>query len=107
MPCYTKVQTQLLDIASIEAAAGKLGITVRKYNENFLRLSTSEGEIELTRDRNTDKFTGQNGYGKYEAILQQLVPAYAKIQLQKFARAKGYTISQGNDASEYILSKYE
>ncbi len=107
MPCYSKVQTQLLDIASIEAAAAKLGITVRKNNENFLRLSTAEGEIELTRDRNTDKFTGQNGYGKYEAILQQLIPVYARVQLQKFAKAKGYTISQGNDASEYVLTKYD
>ncbi len=107
MPCYTKVQTQLLDIASIEAAASKLGISLKRYSDNFLRLSTAEGEIELSRDRNTDKFTGQSGYGNYEQILQQLIPAYARVQLQKFAKARGYTISQVNDATEFVLSKYE
>ena len=103
MPCNTKIQTALLDVSSIEAAASQLGIKVTKHTANSLTLTRGYEEVTLFRRNDTEKFQAQGD----TTILNELIPVYAKKQLVKFAKSKGYTISQGNSADEYVLTKYE
>ncbi len=103
MPCYTKVQTLLLDISSIEAAADQLGITVVKHSATYLTLKRGSQMMELTRENDKAKFQATGA----TEMLDELLPTYAKKQLVKFAKSKGYTVSQGGDASEFVLTKYE
>ena len=38
--------------------------------------------------------------------MQDLLPAYAKERAKQFAKSKGYTLSAGSKAGEYVLTKY-
>ncbi len=103
MPCYSKIQTALLDVSSIEAAATQLGIKVVKHTANSLTLTRGYEEVTLFRRNAEEKFQAQGD----TTLLSDFVPVYAKKQLVKFAKSKGYTVSQGSDQTEYILTKYE
>ncbi len=103
MPCYSKIQTVLLDVSSIEAAATQLGMKVQKHAPNSLTVTRGYESVTLFRTKSEDRFQAQGD----TSLLTDLVPVYAKKQLVKFAKSKGYTISQGSDATEYILTKYE
>ncbi len=107
MPCYSTIQTVLIDAKSIEEAASKIGATVKKYSENILAIQHNGSSIHLRRECGEGKFQGSDMCGDYISLLNDLIPAYAKLQLKKFATAKGYTISQGQDQNEYVLTKYE
>ncbi len=107
MPCYTKVQTNLIDTPTIEAAAAKLGINVRKINENTLVLSRNGSTVTLSRANNEMKFDAENGTGDYRSLLADLTPTYAQKMLVKFAKSKGYTVVAGAQPGEYQLVKYE
>ncbi len=103
MPCYSKIQTALLDVSSIEAAATQLGMKVAKHTPNSLTVSRGYEAVTLFRTKSEDRFQAQGD----TSLLTDLIPVYAKKQLVKFAKSKGYTISQGSDSTEYILTKYE
>ncbi len=103
MPCFSKIQTKLLDVASIEAAASQLGITVKKINANNIVLTKGYDTVTLSRLNEKEQFSAQGD----TSLLDEMIPAYAKKQLVKFAKSKGYTVSQGNTGGEFVLTKYE
>ncbi len=103
MPCYSKIQTKLLDVASIEAAASQLGITVKKINVNNIVLTKGYETVTLSRLTEKEQFSAQGD----TSLLDELIPVYARKQLVKFAKSRGYTVSQGNTSSEFVLTKYE
>ena len=110
MPCYSTIQTQMIDLQTIERAANALGMKVSRVNENKLTLTSKSGRASLTlsRNRKEDKFT-YNPYlngteGDYEAeILTPLVQGYAKETLKAWGRKNGYTLAMGKKPGEYEL----
>lgn len=106
MPCYSTIQTELKDLNSIMDAARKLGYAVNKINDNAVTVSNPRGSITLVRNDVKDKFRSSSKSGDYETILDELIPAYAVVQLKRFAKANGYTISQGDTAQDFNLVKF-
>lgn len=106
MPCYSSIETELKDIASIVEAAKKLDFATRKISENAIEITSKHGRITLVRDDAKGKFRSSTKSGDYETILDELIPVYAKVQLVKFAKANGYTISQGDTPQDFNLVRY-
>lgn len=105
MPCNSKIQTVLIDIAVIEAAAKVLGITVTKRTVNSYTLKRGNEQVGIERTREGEKFS-TTAYSGETTLLKELVPAYAKERVKAFAKSKGYTLSAGSKAGEYVLTKY-
>lgn len=109
MPCFTKIQTLLIDLATLEAAAKVLGITVTKRTANSYTLKRGNEQVGIERIREGEKFyvaamSGTNNFQK--EILEPLTTGYAKERVKQFAKTKGYTVAAGTKAGEYILTKY-
>ena len=105
MPCYSTIQTLLIDLAAIEAAAKALGITVTRRTENSYTLKRGSEQIGIERPRAGEKFQ-TSAYSAEGKLMQDLLPAYAKERAKQFAKSKGYTLSAGSKAGEYVLTKY-
>lgn len=109
MPCYSKVTTLLIDLTAIEEATKSLGITVQKHSHNRITLSKGNEQITLSRNVGEKKFSTvpYSGSASWDTeILQPLIPAYAKVQVKKFAAKRGYTLSVGSQPGEYVLNSY-
>ena len=105
MPCYSKIQTVLLDLKVIEAASATLGISVIKRTANSYTLRRGREQVTIERTREGERFT--TSYASSEGdLLKSLVPAYAKERVKQFARSKGYTVAAGSKPGKFILSKY-
>lgn len=107
MPCYSTIQTNMLDLQTLERAASALGMKVNRVNENQVTLANGRASLALSRNRKDDKFT-YNPYlsakGNYEAeILTPLVQGYAKETLKAWGRKNGYTLAMGKKPGEYEL----
>jgi hypothetical protein len=109
MPCYTKIQTLLIDLKIIEQAAGTLGITVTKRTANSYTLKRGDEQVTIERTQEGEKFytSVYSGSNNFESqIIQPLTLAYAKERVKQFAKGKGYTVSAGSKPNTYVLSKY-
>jgi len=109
MPCYTRVQTLLIDLKIIEQAASALGMTVTKRTANSYTLRKGNEYVTLERTKEGEKFytstySGSDGF--LENIIQPLTLAYAKERVKQFAKSKGYTVSAGSKPNAYVLTKY-
>lgn len=103
MPCYSQIETVLIDIATIEKAAALLGITVSRRNANSYVLQKGSERIIIDRTGEGEKFytsASQNG------IIKPLSQAYAKEMIKAFAKKKGYVVSAGSKPGEIILTQY-
>lgn len=105
MPCNSKIQTVLIDIAVIEAAAKALGITITKRTANSYTLKRGNEQVGIERPREGEKFTTAL-YSGETSLLKELVTAYAKERVKQFAKSKGYTLSAGSKSGEFVLTKY-
>lgn len=109
MPCYSKIQTVLIDIKSVEDAAKSLGIEVVRRSNNLYTLKHGNQSINIRRTGEGEKFetVAYTGTGRYvEDILQPLTLTYAKERMKQFARKTGYTVSADSKPNAYILTKY-
>ena len=109
MPCFTKIQTLLIDLAIIEQTAAALGITVTKRTANSFTLRKGDQHLNIERTREGEKFyvapySASNGFEA--GILQPLTQGYAKERVKQFAKSKGYTVSAGSKPNTYVLTKY-
>lgn len=109
MPCYSKVQTVLIDISSIEEAAKTIGMTVTKDTANKYTLRRGNDYISIERTREGEKFStvamsGSNGY--MENIVKPLTVAYARERVKKYYRSKGYTVAAGSKPNQLTFTKY-
>ena len=114
MPCYSSIQTDLIDIATIEKVAPGLGITVTRRNSNRYILGKTDArgrtEVEIRREKEGEKFSTVPGtqYGNIEDdLITPLTQAYAKDKIKTFAAKRGYTVSAGNKPGEYVLTSYK
>jgi hypothetical protein len=109
MPCYSNIQTVLLEMKSIEAAAALLGIKIEKRTANAYTLRKGNEYITIQRSADGQKFETKaySGSGKWDTeIMQPLVKAYAKEQIKVFAKKSGYTLSAGSQPDTYVLTSF-
>jgi len=105
MPCYSTIQTVLLDLVAIEAAAKSLGISVTRHTPNSYTLRKGNESVTITRTREGEKFTTSYASGE-TSLLKSIIPAYAKERVKQFARSKGYVVSATGKPGQYALTKY-
>lgn len=55
--------------------------------------------------REGEKFQ-TSAYSGETSLFKELIPAYAKERVKQFAKTKGYTLSAGTKAGDFILTKY-
>jgi hypothetical protein len=105
MPCYSKIQTILIDLTTIEAAVKSLGIQITKRTPNLFILKRGDEQVEISRTREGERFTTSYASSEGE-LMKTIVPAYAKERVKQFARSKGYTVSAGTKPGQFVLTKY-
>lgn len=107
MPCYSSVQTVILDTESLKKACLTLDIGLERHTDNRYTLRKAGEFITIERSQPGSKFqtvaySGSTGFDT--AIINPLVQEYAKVQLKKFAQKKGYVVSPGKATGEYVLT---
>jgi hypothetical protein len=110
MPCYSNIQTVLIDLDVVKSVAESMGISVIMKRPNRYTLKTGREHIDIERTEagqkfNTVAFSGSDNWEN--EILQPLVMGYAKAQLKAFAKKSGYTLSAGSKSGEYIFTSYK
>jgi hypothetical protein len=108
MPCYSAIQTNMIEIKSIMAAAQALGITITKVNENRYTLRKDHYTyIDIERSRPGAKFNtvAYSGSGDFAGeIISPLLPVYAKEQIKVWSKKNGYLLSPDKNPNEYVLT---
>lgn len=109
MPCFSKIQTLLIDLATIESAAKSLGIEALKRTSNSYTLKKGNIQVGIERTREGEKFfiPAFSGSGDFQnEIMQPLTQEYGKERMKYWAKKRGYTVSTGSKPNQYVLSKY-
>jgi len=109
MPCYSNIQTVLLDLKTIESAAAALGMTVTKKTANYYMISKGHEHIDIQRSADGQKFetVAYTGSAYWpQQVLEPLVMQYAKERTKALMKAKGYMVSQGQNANELVFTSY-
>lgn len=109
MPCFTKIQTKLILLATIQAAAEKLGITVERRNANSYTLRNGREVITIERNAEGESFSirpmsGSNNW--QESIIKPLTVEYTKETVKAYYKSKGYTASAGQKPNQVVFTKY-
>ena len=106
MPCNSKIQTVLLDLATIEAAANALGIQVIKHTPNSYTLKSKTESVTIERLPGRRKFT-TTYFSAQGDLLKTLVPEYAKQRIKAWGKSKGYTLAtDSTNPRKFVLTKY-
>ena len=109
MPCYSRIETILIDLKTIEAAAQTLGIQVIRRTNNSFTLKRGNEHIGIERLREGEKFYASplSGTSNYtEQILKPLTQAYAKERVKAYYKGKGYTVAAGSKPNSLVFTKY-
>jgi len=109
MPCFTKIQTKLILLATIKAAAEKLGISVERRNANSYTLLKGNEFITIERTAEGEPFFVKpfSGTSSWNAeILKPLTVEYTKETVKAYYKSKGYTTSAGQKPNQLIFTKY-
>lgn len=109
MPCFTRIKTKLILLATIQAAAEKLGISVERRNANLYTLRNGREYITIERTAEGEAFTirpmsGTNNW--QETIINPLTVEYTKETVKAYYKSKGYTTSAGQKPNQLIFTKY-
>ena len=108
MPCYSNIQTVLIDLKTIEASAQALGMTVTKKTANRYTLSKGREYIDIQRGADgkfeTVAYSG-SAYWPRE-VMDPLVIQYAKDRTKALLKSKGYVPSQGQNTNELVFTSY-
>jgi len=108
MPCYSAIQTNLIEVKSILAAAQALGFQVTKVNENRYTIRKDRYTyVDIQREKPGAKFSTvtYSGSGDFpQDIIQPLLPIYAKEQLKVWGKKNGYLLSPDKNAGEFVLT---
>lgn len=108
MPCYSKIETVLIDLKAIEQAAKETGITVERIG-NRIRLSKGLEHLSLERTQENDRFhvVPYSGSDNWPTeITDPLSSAYAKTMIKTWAQKNNYQFSAGKGQGEYVLTQY-
>lgn len=109
MPCFTRIKTKLILLATIQAAAEKLGITVERRNANSYTLRNGREVITIERNAEGEAFSirpmsGSNNW--QESIIKPLTVEYTKETVKAYYKSKGYTASAGQKPNQVVFTKY-
>lgn len=110
MPCYSNIQTVMLDIATIEKVAAELGVKVEKKTANSYVLRKDGEYIAIEREAADKPFYTRrySGSGSWDtAIIEPLLLAYAKDKIKKVMKAKGYAVAAGSKPNELLFTSYK
>ena len=109
MPCFTRIETKLIVLATIMAAAEKLGIKVERRNANTYTLSKGKEVITIGRDAEGEPFFVRpySGTNEWKAeIIKPLTVEYTKETVRKYYKGQGYTASAGQKPNQIVFTKY-
>ena len=107
MPCFTRIQTKLILLATIQAAAEKLGISVERHNANAYTLRKGCETITIERTAEGEAFSIMSGSNNWqESIIKPLTVEYTRETVKAYYKSKGYTASSGQKPNEIIFTKY-
>lgn len=109
MPCFTKVETKLIDLDTLKSVASALGIEVFMRNKNSYTLSKGREYINISREAegkpfSTEAFTGSNNWDT--EILQPLTVGYTTAKVKAYYKSKGYSVVVDSKTNELIFTKY-
>lgn len=110
MPCFSKMQTVLIDLPTIEKAAEALGFKVEKRTANSFTLRKGNEYITIEREKEGGKFStkpysGSNNWP--DEILAPLIKSYARETIKTYYKSKGYTMSAGATQDELVFTSYK
>lgn len=101
MPCYSTIQTNLVDADALKDLGDAFG--VKAYSENQVVIHKGYATLTLRRSAKTEKFSANGD----TSILDEVVSAYAKSKVKAFAKKYNYTVTRGNAANEFVLTSYK
>jgi len=109
MPCFTRIQTKLINLETIKLAAEKLGISIERRNANAYSLRNGREVITIERNAEGEAFairpmSGSNNW--QESIIKPLTVEYTKETVKAYYKSKGYTTSAGQKPNQLIFTKY-
>ena len=104
MPCYSTIQTKLLDAEVVKKAAEAMGY-VAEVSKDALSITIRKGGqvvAQITRYNVTSTF--ETSYQSAE-LVKNLTVKYAEIKVRRFAQKNGYIISKGKGVRQLVLEK--
>lgn len=108
MPCFSVIQTKLIDLPTIQKAAKDIGAKIIAQSPNNIVLEKGDLLIALDRPREGENYRlmPARSSWNYEALLDELTVSYAKTTMKQWAQKNGYTFSVGKNPGEYELVQY-
>ena len=108
MPCYSVVQTKLINLPIIQQAVKEIGAKVTALSPNNIVIEKGDKRLALERSREGETYrlmTNRSSWD-YEELLESLTVSYAKNTLKAWAKKSGYTFSAGSKPGDYVMTQY-
>ena len=94
MPCFSTIQTVLIDLAALQKAADNLGMQLIKRNADTYTLSKGTVSAYLQRSGEGQKFTASNAsYNFNSEVLRPISQEYAKVTQSQPAPSQARSFS--------------
>lgn len=109
MPCYSKLETKLIDLETMKAVAKALGIELVMRTKNSYTLRKGNEYINIERKAEGEPFftVAMSGSNRWDTeILQPLTVEYTKSKVKAYYKSKGYSVSFGQSNDELVFTKY-
>ncbi len=108
MPCYSIIQTKLIDLVMIQKAVNEIGAKVTSLTPNNIVIEKGGKRIALERPRENENYSliFRRSSSDYNELLDSLTVSYAKNTLKAWAKKSGYTFSAGSKPGEYVMTQY-
>lgn len=108
MPCYSRIQTKLIDLVTIQKAVKEIGAKIIAQSPNNIVIEKGDKRIALERSREGENYnlmTSRSSWD-YDEMLGELTKSYAKTTLKTWAQKNGYQFSAGKKSGEYVMTQY-
>lgn len=108
MPCFSVIQTKLVNLPTIQKAVSDIGAKIIAQSPNTIVIEKNGKHISLDRAREGKNYrlmTNRSSWD-YETLLDELTVSYAKTTMKQWAQKNGYTFSAGAKTGEYVMTQY-
>lgn len=110
MPCYSRIQTKLIDLVTIQKAAKDIGANIIAQSPNNIVIEKGDTRVALERSHEGENYslmTSRSSWGfDNDNLLDELTKSYAKTTLKTWAQKNGYQFSAGKKSGEYVMTQY-
>lgn len=108
MPCYSRIQTKLIDLVTIQKAVKDIGAKIIAQSPNNIVIEKDGKQISLDRSREGENYTLSTSRSSwdYDGLLDELTKSYAKTTLKTWAQKNGYQFSAGKKPGEFVMTQY-